>query len=128
MTGSINPINTGTSGINGPNGYGAPPSKKENEKEVQKETQVQAAETKTVDAEKVFTYLSASAASVVPQKTINPATYVDEASVARIESLMAGFEDKVAEGLKAFDAEFASMNVSEGAKMNVVLKQIESEI
>jgi len=63
----------------------------------------------------------------VTKKTVDPSKYVDEASAARIASFMGGFEDKVAEGLAAFDKEFAGVNVSDSTKMGVVLSQLDKE-
>lgn len=122
---TINPINVNTQGISSAVGFGVKP-KAEAEKEQKPEVQV-GAEKAQVSPDKVFDYMSATAASVKPAKTVDPSKYVDEASKARIESFMASFEDKVAEGLKAFDAEYAGVNVSDNAKMAVVLKQIEKE-
>ena len=125
--GSINPINVNTAGIAGAKGFGAQPKKSE-EKEIQKEAQSQNIEQKEVGADKVFDYMSANAASVVPQKTINPAKYVDSESAARIAQFMQGFEDKVSEGLKAFEKEFEGIEISENAKMSVVLGKIDKEM
>lgn len=123
---SINPINVNTQGVGAKIGYGAQPKK---EKAVEEQPKAsQAAEKTPVDADKVLDYMSANAAYSAPAtKTIDPSKYVDKASEARIASFMGSFEDKVAEGLAAFNAEFAGMDISEGAKMAVVLKQVENQ-
>lgn len=125
MTGSINPINVNTQGVGAKVGFGAQPKP---EKEEAKAAESQAAVEQTpVDAGKVLDYMSANAAVVVPKKAVDPSKYVNAESEARIASFMGAFEDKVAEGLKAFELEFAGMNVSEDTKMAVVLKQVEQE-
>ncbi len=127
---SINPINVNTQGIGAKIGFGAQPKQ---EKEAEKQPEVQpCVEQKSVSPDQVFNYLSASAnsvaASVVSKgQTLDPSKYVDEASRARIASFMGSFEDKVAEGLKAFDKEFSGVSVSDATKMNIVLKQIDKE-
>lgn len=124
---SINPINVNTQGIGAKVGYGAQ-SKQEKSVEEQPKAS-QAAEQTPVDAGKVLDYMSANAVYSAPStKTVDPAKYVDKASEARIASFMGSFEDKVAEGLAAFNSEFAGMDISEGAKMAVVLKQVESQV
>lgn len=124
---SIDPINVNTQGVGARFGFNAK-SKPEAEEKKTPES-VPGVETAKVDADKVLDYLAAGAASVVPtgKKTVDPSKYVDAQSEARIAAFMSSFEDKVAEGLKAFDAEFAGLNISDGAKMAVVLKQVESE-
>ena len=122
---SINPINVNTQGIGAKVGFGS--HSKTEEKEGKKPELHAGAEKSQVSPDKVLDYLSASSAGVVPKKTVDPSKYVDAASQARIQSFMANFEDKVAEGLKAFDKEFSGVQVSEATKMNVVLKQIEKE-
>jgi len=119
---SINPINVNTQGIGAKVGFGAKP-KAETEKEHKAEVSV-GAEKAPVSPDKVLDFLSASSIAIAPKKAIDPAKHVDAASKARIESFMASFEDKVAEGLKAFDKEFPGVQVSDAAKMNVVLKQV----
>lgn len=122
---SINPINVNTQGVSSSVGFGI--SKKEAKEAEGKEKEVKGGVPQTpVSADKVFEYLSANSAAVKP-KTVDPAKYVDDASADRIAEFMKGFEEKVAQGLKAFDEEFAGVEVSEAAKMAVVLKQVESE-
>lgn len=122
---SINPINVNTQGVSPSVGFGV--TKKEAKEAEGKEKELKGgAEQTPVSADKVFEYLSANAASVKP-KTVDPAKYVDSASADRIAEFMKGFEEKVAQGLKAFDQEFQGVEVSEASKMAVVLKQIDSE-
>jgi hypothetical protein len=122
---SINPINVNTQGVGARTSFGAKPQA---EKEEGKKAEAHAgAEKAQVSPDKVFEFLSAGAVNQVARKSVNPAKYVDSASQARIESFMASFEDKVAEGLKAFDKEFAGVNISDNAKMAVVLKGVEQE-
>lgn len=126
MTGSINPINVNTQGVGNKMGYGAQP-KADSEAGAKAETQAKSAEQTSVEADKIFDYMAANSAVVVTPKSVDPAKYVDAASEARIASFMGAFEDKVAEGLKAFEQEFAGMNISESTKMAVVLGQVEQE-
>lgn len=121
---SINPINVNTQGIGGFSGYGEKPKAEEKET---KEAEISVnSEKAQVPADKVLEYLAQSAAVVAP-KVIDPAKYVDKESEARIAALMAGFEDKVAKGLAEFDAEFERFDVSESAKMAVVLAKIDKD-
>ena len=122
---SINPINVNTQGIGAKVGFGAKP-KAEEGKEHKPETKV-GSEKPQLSPDAVLAFLSAGSVAVTPKKSVDPSKYVDAASQARIESFMASFQDKVAEGLAAFDKEYAGVNISEGTKMNVVLKQIGGE-
>lgn len=127
MTSSINPINVNTQGIGGAAGFGAKP--KTEKEEVKEEAKAAVAEEKTqVPADQVLNFLAQTAVSVTPRKTVDPSKYVDSESAARIAGFMADFEDKVADGLKAFDKEFAGVKVSDSAKMAVVLAQVEKEV
>lgn len=80
-----------------------------------------------VSVDDVLNFMAQSAVSVTPAKAkvIDPAKYIDKESELRIADLMAGFEDKVAEGLEKFAKEFPQM--SEGAKMAAVLTGINNE-
>lgn len=121
---SINPINVNTQGVGS---FGsAVPSKAEKKEEKAAEVQPEIKQSQ-VPADQVLNFLAASSTPVVARKTVDPSKYVDEASAARIGEFMKGFEDKVAEGLKAFDQEFAGVNVADSTKMAVVLKQIDKE-
>ena len=122
MTSSINPINVNTQGIGAKVGFGD--KSKAEHKEHKPEVQVGAEQKAQVSPDKVLDFLSANSIAIAPKKAIDPAKYVDAASKARIESFMASFEDKVAEGLKAFDKEFPGVKVSDKAKMDVVLKHV----
>ena len=124
---SINPINVNAQGINGSAGFGKK-AKPEQKEETEKEVTV-AAQKNPVAADKVLSFMAQSAVAVAPAttKALDPSKYVDEASAARIAGFMAQFEDKVAEGLKAFDAEFPGVEVSESTKMAVVLGKIDRE-
>lgn len=122
---SINPINVNTQGVGSKTGFDVK-AKAEKEKGTKPEVNV-GAEKPQVSPDKVFDFLAANSVNVVAKKSVDPAKYVDSASQARIEAFMASFEDKVAEGLKAFDAEFPESHVSDQAKMVVVLKNIEQE-
>ncbi|MFA7659467.1 MAG: hypothetical protein WCY19_08550 [Candidatus Gastranaerophilaceae bacterium] len=121
----IRPIDVNTQGIGSAVNFS---SKSKADKKEAKEPEIGAAgsEKAPVSADKVLDFMAQSAASVTP-KTVDPSKYVDEESSKRIASFMASFEDKVAEGLKAFDEEFAGANISEAAKMAVVLKQVNDE-
>lgn len=123
----INPINVNPQGISSSSGFGAKPKAKE---EGAKEPEIAAkgSEQKQIPADKMLELMAQSAVSVSPKAAVDPAKYVDEASAARIAGFMADFEDKVAEGLAAFDKEFAGVNVSDSAKMAVVLAGIDKEV
>lgn len=125
----INPLNVNAQVINGSAGYG---TKSKAEKEETKETETAAAATSeksTVSADDVLNYLAQSAVSVTAASTkkVDPSQYVDEESAARIAGFMADFEDKVASGLQNFDKEFQGVNISDSAKMAVVLAGIDSQ-
>lgn len=124
---SINPINVNSQGIGAASGFGAKPQA--SEEELKKEELPVSGENQTpVSADKVLSFMAQSAVSVTPNKAIDTAKYVDSESAARIASFVGSFEDKVAEGLAAFDKEFAGMPISDSAKMSVVLAQVEQEI
>lgn len=126
MTFNINPVNIGSQGIGSASGFGAKPKAKEEEtKEAQAE--VKAGEQKSVPADRMLELMAQTSVKIAPKTALDPAKYVDEASAARIAGFMAGFEDKVAEGLAAFEKEFAGVKVSDSAKMAVVLAQVENE-
>lgn len=124
----INSINVNSQGIGAASGYGAKSKSKEEAQEAEENKAVPAEQSK-VSADDVFKFMAQSAVSVKPAaaKTVDPSKYVDEESAARIAGFMADFEDKVAVGLKSFDKEFEGADVSDSAKMAVVLKQINSE-
>lgn len=123
---SINPINVNTQGVGASVGFGAQAAKKEEHKEA--ELHKESAQT-PVAADKVLDFLAANAAPVAAMtgKKVDPSKYVDEASAKRIAAFMGQFEEKVAQGLKAFDAEFAGIEISDSTKMAMVLKQVEKE-
>lgn len=123
----INPINVNAQGIGNSYGYGAKPKsehKEAKEAEVNKE-----AKKPSVAPDDVLNFMAQSAVSVAPASTkvIDPSKYVDKESEARIAGFMASFEDKVAEGLAAFDKEFGSVKVSDSSKMAVVLASIDKD-
>lgn len=120
----INPINVNTQGISGAYGYSAK-AKAEN-KEAEEAKPEAGSQKKQLSADDVLTFMAQSSAAAAP-KTVNPSKYVDSTSEERIAGFMAGFEDKVAEGLAAFDKEFAGVDVSDSAKMTIVLKGIDNE-
>lgn len=123
---SVDPINVNTQGIGNAYGFSAKPKAG---KEEAKEAEVNVnGEKAPLSADQVLTFMAQSAVSVTPQKTIDPSKYVDSESAARIAGFMADFEDKVAEGLKAFDQEFTGVNISDSAKMSIVLAGIEKEV
>lgn len=126
MASSINRIGVNTQGVGAKSGFGIK-EKTEDKKEKQTEVAV-GSEKPQVSPDKVFDFMAASAVNFVAKKSVDPAKYVDSESKQRIESFMAGFEDKVAEGLKAFEESFPGSKISEQAKVNVVLKQIEREV
>lgn len=122
----INPINVNSQGIG--NSYGYETKTKAEEKEAKKaETAPAGAEQKQVSADAVLNFMAQSAVSVAPTttKTIDPSKYVDDASAARIAGFISSFEDKVAEGLAAFDKEFPGM--SDSSKMTAVLAGLNKE-
>lgn len=123
---SIDPIKLGASGIGSGYGVGKKSDFKPEEETKKPEANITANDKATVKAEDVLSYMAQSA-SVAAPRTLDTTKYVDKASEQRIAGFMANFEDKVAEGLKAFDQEFAGVNVSDSAKMAVVLKQVEQQ-
>lgn len=119
---NINPINVNTQGIQGALGFGAKPkSEKKEAEEVKPEVGGQKPQ---LSADDVLSFLAQSAAVVAPKK-IDPSKYVDKESEARIAGFMADFEDRVAEGLAAFSAEFP--NASPKAGEAVVLARLNKE-
>jgi hypothetical protein len=119
----INPINVNTQGIGSSYGYGAKPKAEQKEAEEAKAGAAGSPKPQ-LSADDVLSYLAQSAAVTAP-KTVDPAKYVDKASEERIAGFMAGFEDKVAEGLAAFAKEFPS--ASEKTAETVVLANINKE-
>lgn len=124
---SIDPINVNTAGAGGVGQSKVNPNVQPQVKE-QAQAETTEAQHTPVNPDEVFAYMNASATANMVPKTVNPSKYVDSASAERIAGFMQGFEDKVAEGLAAFDADFGSMDVSDGAKMNVVLNAINSQM
>lgn len=123
---SIDPIKLGASGIG--SGYGlAKKSDIKQDESKKPEANLVANDKATVKADDVLNYMAQSAVSVTP-KTVDTTKYVDKESEKRIAGFMADFEDKVAQGLKAFDQEFAGVDVSDSTKMAVVLKQVEQQV
>lgn len=126
MTGSIDPISTSAAGVGGAMGYGASPTPSKSEAPT---PEVSSGITQTpVDPNAVLNFMSANAALSMPTRSVDPSKYVNAESAARIASFMGSFEDRVAQGLQAFEQEFAGIDVSDGAKMAVVLGQINKEI
>lgn len=122
---SINPINVNTQGIGGALGFGA--KAKPEEHEVKEKEEAKVSEQTPISADEVLSFMAQSAVSVKPA-TVDPAKYVNKESADRIAGFMADFEDKVAEGLAAFDQEFAGVDISDSAKMAVVLAGINKEV
>lgn len=122
---SINPINVNTQGVGNSFGYGVK-SKAEHKEAEETKTSLNSGEKSKVAPDDVLNYMAQSATVAAP-RTIDPSKYVDKESEARIAGFMAQFEDKVAEGLKAFDQEFAGIDISDSAKMSVVLAGIDKE-
>lgn len=128
---SINPINVNTSGIGANYIFNNnKPSVKDEEKAEQPKQQ--AGQQASVNPDKVFDYMANSAAALMGAGaakgvySIDPSKYVDDASKARIEGFVKGFEGKYAEGLAAVTKELP--NMSDGAKQQVVLNQLNAEI
>lgn len=123
---SIDPVKLGANGIGPGYGFGKKTEAKPEESK-KPEVSVQANDKAKVSADEVFNYMAQSSVSLAP-KTIDTSKYVNDESAARIAGFMASFEDKVAQGLQAFDKEFAGVDVSDSTKMAVVLKQVEQEV
>src|SRR5574344_700840 len=123
---AINPINVNTTGISNGYVYGQAPQAKPQKEEAK--PQEGTAQQSTVKPDDVFSYMANNAGALVGAaaakgtQTINPADYLDAAAQARIAGYVAGFEDKVATGMDAVGKELP--NMSDGAKMAVVLNQI----
>lgn len=122
----IDPINVNTQGVGGSYGFGSKPKAKSGEAEEKEASK--ALEQTPVSADDVLNFMAQSAVSFTPNKTIDPSKYVDKESAARIAGFMSSFEDKVAEGLAAFDKEFQDVEVSDSSKMAVVLANINKEM
>jgi len=123
---SINPVNVNSQGIGAAVGFGSKP-KAEKEEAKKEEVALGGENQIPVSADKVLDFLAANSLAVTPKK-LDPSKYVDKASAERIAAFMGAFEDKVAEGLATFDKEFAGVNISESAKMAVVLGQVEKDM
>ena len=121
---SINPINVNTQGIGASYGF----NNKSKSSEEAKEEEIIAPEgQKTpVSADEVLNYMAQSAVSVTPKAVVDPSKYVDEASRARIEGFMAGFEDIVAQNLTAITAEFPEM--SDSSKQTLALANVNKQM
>lgn len=122
----IRPISTNAQFVGAASGFGkkAKPEGKEG-KEKQIKPQLEGGPAKEpID---VLNFMAQQSVSVTPAqpKVVDPAKYVDSESEQRIADLMAGFEDKVAEGLQNFAKEFPQM--SDSAKMAAVLSGINKE-
>lgn len=121
---SVNPINVNTQGIGSSYGFGSKPKTSSNEAE---EAAVGSqAEQTQVPADYMLALMAQQAYPININK-IDPSKYVNSESAARIADFIQGFEDKVAEGLAAFDAEFKDINISDSAKMATVLTGINQE-
>lgn len=121
----IRPINVNTQGIGGASGF-SPKTKAEEKEHKEPEITSGSSEKAPISGEKVLEFMAQSASTVKP-KTIDTTKYVDEESAARIAGFMSDFEDKVADGLKAFNEEFEGMNVSDSTKMTLVLAKLNEE-
>lgn len=119
---NINPINVNTQGIHGALGFGAKP--KSEKKEAEEAKPEVAGQKPQLSADDVLSFLAQSAAVSAPKK-LDPSKFVDKASEDRIAGFMADFEEKVAEGLAAFTAEFP--NASPKAGEAVVLAKLNKE-
>ncbi len=120
----ISPINVNSQGINAASGFGAKPQSKEEATEKTEESKVKNTPT-SVSADEVFNYMAQSAISITPATpSIDTSKYVDKESAARIAGFMSAFEDKVVEGLAAFNKEFAGVDISDSAKLALVLAGI----
>lgn len=119
---NINPINVNTQGLHGALGFGAKP--KSEKKEAEEAKPEVAAQKQPLSADDVLSFLAQSAAVAAP-KRLDTAKFVDAASEERIAGFMADFEDKVAEGLAAFAAEFPAASPRAGEA--VVLAKLNRE-
>ncbi len=119
---NINPINVNTQGIHGALGFGAKP--KSDKKEAEEVKPEVAGQKPQLSADDVLSFLAQSAAVAAP-KRLDTAKFVDKASEERIAGFMADFEDKVAEGLAAFTAEFPEASPRAGEA--VVLAKLNKE-
>ena len=120
----ISPINVNSQGINAASGFGAKPQAKEEATEKPEESKVKNTPT-SVSADEVFNYMAQSAISItLATPSIDTSKYVDKESAARIAGFMSAFEDKVVEGLATFNKEFAGVDISDSAKLALVLAGI----
>jgi hypothetical protein len=125
---SINPINVNTQGIGSSFGYGAK-AKSEDSESTDEAVVSSGSQQNQVAADDVLSFMAQSAVSVTPASisSIDTSKYVDSESANRIAGFVSQFEDKVAEGLTAFNQEFAGVDVSDSAKMAVVLAGIDNQ-
>jgi hypothetical protein len=125
MASSINPINVNTQGVGNSLGYSAK-SKSEDAESKENATVSTNSQQSSVSADDVLSFMAKSAVAVTPSSiaSIDTSKYVDSESEQRIAGFISQFEDKVAEGLTAFNQEFTGVDISDSAKMAVVLAGI----
>ena len=128
MTG-INPINVNASGVRGSAGFAAHQKMREEPTDIREGKPEVGRDRPQMNPDDVMNYLVKQGVShnLKPTKSIDTSKYVDKASSQRIAEFMGKFEDRVAEGLKAFDADFGNINISDNAKMKVVLDAINKD-
>ena len=113
----INSINLNLKGITQSLGFGA----KSKATEANEESQVNNTQS-SISADDVLSYMAKSAVSVVTAiSSIDVSKYVDKESAERIAGFVSAFEDKVIEGLSAFNKEFEDVEISDSTKMSIVL-------
>ena len=125
MTNNVPGIGFTTSGVNPYTG--APQGNEPKPEDKKPETTPQAANTPQVKPDDVLSYMANSAVGVNPtfSKPVNydVSKYVTPEQAARIAGFVAGFENAVAEGLAALDAEFGD-GLSDEAKLTLAASMV----
>ena len=127
MTNNINRIGINANSVNP---YGNQPKGSEAKAEEKPQEQAQVApQNAQVKADDVLSYMAQQAIVAKPQvaaqKTYDISKYVTPEQAQRIAGFVTSFEDKVAEGLLAIDAEFGpNSGLTEQQKYEIAAKMV----
>lgn len=108
------------------NSVGEKPEEKAKQKEEDKKPVI---ENKKVDAGEVLDFMNTQAVSVRPVETprvLNISKYVTPEQAARIGGFISQFENTVAEGLKAIEAELGNA-IPDSAKLDLAVEMFKAE-
>lgn len=126
MTNNIHGIGINTGSVN-PYGNQAKGSEAKPE-EKKADNQQAAPQNAQVKADDVLNYMAMQAMVAKPQvaaaKTYDVQKYVTPEQAQRIAGFVTSFEDKVAEGLLAIDAEFGAAGLSDQAKYEIAANMV----